>query len=113
MISKALQCPRSPRWIVLTRQSAWKRPLIVTLTSIVPEPVEPTVDTVSYANLKRLIKDHGLLERRPARAIARMLIIDALLVLSIVFLLEVHVFWLQCLNALFLGFVSAQLGFNG
>jgi fatty acid desaturase len=42
-----------------------------------------------------------------------MLIIDALLVLSVALLIGVHIFWLQCLNALFLAFVSAQLGFNG
>lgn len=42
-----------------------------------------------------------------------MLIIDMLVVLSIVFLFEVHVFWLQCLNALVLAFASAQLGFTG
>lgn len=77
------------------------------------ESVLPTSETANYAELKRLIKDRGLLNRRPARAIARILIIDALLVLSVVFLLEVHIFWLQCINALFLGFISAQLGFNG
>jgi fatty acid desaturase len=42
-----------------------------------------------------------------------MLIVDVLLVLSIAFLLAVHVFWLQCLNALVLAVLSAQLGFTG
>lgn len=67
----------------------------------------------TYGELKRLIKDRGLLERHPMRALARLLVIDALFVLSIVLLLTVHIFWLQCLNALFLAFASAQLGFNG
>lgn len=80
---------------------------------VAPQPASPHADSASYAELKRLIKDEGLLARRPARAVARMLIIAVLLALSIAFLLAVHVFWLQCLNALVLGFVSAQLGFNG
>jgi fatty acid desaturase len=69
--------------------------------------------TGSYSELKRLIKDRGLLNRRPLRALARLLIIDALLVLSVVLLLTVHIFWVQCLNALLLAFVSSQIGFNG
>jgi len=69
--------------------------------------------TGSYGELKRLIKDRGLLNRRPLRALVRLLIIDALLVLSVALLLTVHIFWVQCLNALLLAFVSSQIGFNG
>ncbi|MGO8950913.1 MAG: fatty acid desaturase family protein [Ktedonobacterales bacterium] len=70
-------------------------------------------DVGSYAELKRLIKERGLLNRRPLRSLIRLLIIDGMLVLSVVTLLEVHIFWVQCLNALFLAFVSVQFGFNG
>jgi fatty acid desaturase len=67
----------------------------------------------SYVELKRIIREHGLLDRRPVRALVRLLIVDLLVVVSVGILVGVHVFWLQCLNALFLAFVSAQLGFNG
>ena len=67
----------------------------------------------SYAELKRIIREHGLLVRRPMRALLRLLIVDLLVVLSVGILIGVHVFWLQCFNALLLAFVSAQLGFNG
>ncbi|HEX9056464.1 MAG TPA: acyl-CoA desaturase [Ktedonobacterales bacterium] len=73
----------------------------------------PRAGAGSYAELKRLIKERGLLDRHPIRSIARLLIVDILLVLSVVILIEVHVFWIQCFNALFLAFISTQLGFNG
>lgn len=47
------------------------------------------------------------------RALLRLIIIDALLALSVVLLLTVHVFWFQCLNALFMAFVFSQIGFIG
>jgi len=75
---------------------------------------QPPSSTVgSYSELKRQIKERGLLNRHPWRAFLRVLIIDTLLVLSVALLLSVHVFWIQCLNALFLAFVTSQLGFNG
>jgi fatty acid desaturase len=67
----------------------------------------------SYGELRQIIKERGLLDRQPRRALARLLMVDALLVVSVAALLTVHVFWFQLLNALFLGFVTAQLGFNG
>jgi fatty acid desaturase len=73
----------------------------------------PRIEQGSYNELRRIIKDRGLLDRQPRRALARLLIIDALLVLSVTLLLTVHIFWFQLLNALFLAFVTAQLGFNG
>lgn len=67
----------------------------------------------SYGELRQIIKARGLLDRQPRRALARLIVVDALLVLSVALLLTVHIFWFQVLNALFLGFVTAQLGFNG
>lgn len=68
----------------------------------------------SYAELKRIIKEHGLLDRHPSRALTRILIVDIGVALSIALLIVgAHIFWLQCLNALFLALVSTQLGFNG
>ena len=69
--------------------------------------------TGSYSELKHLIKDRGLLNRRPIRAFGRLLIVDALLALSVAVLLTVPVFWVQCINALFLAFVCSQIGFIG
>ncbi len=47
------------------------------------------------------------------RALLRLIIIDALLALSVAILLAVPVFWVQCVNALFLAFVCSQIGFIG
>lgn len=73
----------------------------------------PISEPGSYSELKQMIKARGLLNRQPRRALFRLIMVDALLVLSVALLLTVHVFWLQCLNALFLAFVTTQLGFNG
>jgi fatty acid desaturase len=70
-------------------------------------------DSGSYSELRQIIKARGLLDRQPRRALLRIIAVDALLVLSVALLLTVHVFWLQCLNALLLAFVTTQLGFNG
>ena len=47
------------------------------------------------------------------RALLRLIVIDALLALSVAVLLAVPVFWVQCINALFLAFVCSQIGFIG
>jgi len=73
----------------------------------------PTSAAGSYGELRQVIKARGLLDRQPRRALFRLIAVDALLVVSVALLLTVHVFWLQCLNALFLAFVTTQLGFNG
>lgn len=70
-------------------------------------------DDGSYAGLKRIVKEHGLLDRHPVHALVRLAIVDALLVLSVGLLIGVHIFWVQCLNAVFLAVVSTQLGFIG
>src|SRR5215471_834341 len=71
-------------------------------------------DNASYAELKKLIKERGLLEKRPGRALARILIVDGLVVAAIVaFIAARETFWLECLVALFFAFVTTQLGFVG
>jgi len=69
--------------------------------------------TGSYSELKRLIKTQGLLERQPSHFVARLVIVTTLLALSVALLVTVRVFWVQCLDAIFMGLVSSQLGFNG
>jgi fatty acid desaturase len=66
-----------------------------------------------YAELKQLIKDNGLLEKQPKYYTYKILSTVALLAMSIAFLLLVHNFWLQLLNAAFLAFVFGQIGFLG
>ncbi len=70
-------------------------------------------DQGSYSELKRIIKEHGLLERQPIHFVVRLLIVTLLLAVGIALLVTVRVFWLQCIGAVFLGLVSTQLGFNG
>src|SRR5262245_25621364 len=73
-----------------------------------------SADGASYAELKKLVKERGLLEKRPARALARILIVDSLLVAAIMALVAAReVFWLECAVALLFAFVTTQLGFVG
>jgi fatty acid desaturase len=88
-------------------------PVVLPYEATVGQAVALPAGGGSYAELKRIIREHGLLDRRPVRALLRLVLVDLLVVLSVGILLGVHVFWLQCLNALLLAFVSAQLGFNG
>lgn len=66
-----------------------------------------------YAELKHLIKGAGLLEKQPVYYAMKMVLLVALLILSVLFLLFVHSFWLQLLNAVYLAFVTTQLGLLG
>jgi fatty acid desaturase len=86
--------------------------VIEAIVSVPPSSPSPA-DGASYAELKRLIKARGLLDRQPIRSLIRLLIVDVLLALSVAVVIGVHVFWVQCLNAVFLAVVSTQLGFNG
>jgi fatty acid desaturase len=78
------------------------------------EVVRQSADVAAYAELKKLVKERGLLEKRPGRAVARLLIVNSLVVAAIVAIMAAReVFWLECLVALFLAFVTTQLGFVG
>lgn len=66
-----------------------------------------------YAQLKQLIKQRGLLNQQPAYYTYKMLFNLSLLVIGLVFLFIVNNFWLQLLNAIYLGFVSMQFGLLG
>lgn len=64
-----------------------------------------------YADLKRLVKDRGLLERQPRFLLGRIAINLALLAVGIAFLFApVHLAW-QALNAVYLAFVFGQIAF--
>ncbi len=66
-----------------------------------------------YAELKRLIKDRGLLDKQPAYYTMKILLTLALFALSFVILFTVDNFWVQLLNAVYLGIMSTQIGFLG
>jgi fatty acid desaturase len=67
----------------------------------------------TYADLKRLIQDHGLLDKDARGYMVRVLIVQLLFFASLATLIFVHLFWVQCLNAVLLAFVTAQMGFIG
>jgi fatty acid desaturase len=73
----------------------------------------PPVFANEYAGLKHLIKQKGLLDQQPAYYTYKILFTLSLLAVSVIFLLAVNNFWLQLLNAVFMAFTFAQLGFLG
>ena len=66
-----------------------------------------------YAELKRLVKQAGLLEKQPGYYASKMLVNMGLLAFGILVLVFVDDVWLQMLNAAFLAFVVVQIGFIG
>src|SRR5215216_3089029 len=77
-----------------------------------PSPVQRSASqfqTNQYAQLKRLIKHNGLLDRQPAYYAAKITFTFGLLALSLTFLLLLDNLWLQLLNAAFLAFVFVQI----
>lgn len=66
-----------------------------------------------YAQLKRLVKEARLLEKRPARYVGRILLNLGLLAVSVAILAAVDNVLLQMLNAALLAFTMTQLCFLG
>lgn len=64
----------------------------------------------TYAELKHVLKQRGLLEKQPTYYIYRIALLCAMFGLGVLFLLLVHVWWLQLLNATYLAFVWTQIG---
>lgn len=67
----------------------------------------------TYAELKRLLKQRGLLDKQPVYYTYKILLIMSLLALGLVFLLVVNNFWLQLFNTIYLAFVFTQIGLIG
>ncbi|HEU4760354.1 MAG TPA: fatty acid desaturase, partial [Dehalococcoidia bacterium] len=63
--------------------------------------------------MKQLIKLKGLLQKQPSYYTVHISLILSLLALSLTFVVLVDTLWLQLLNAAFLAFVFAQIGFIG
>lgn len=54
-----------------------------------------------YAELKNVMKQNGLLEKQPVYYTLKIVLLLCLFIGSVAFLLLVHIFWLQLLNAVF------------
>lgn len=66
-----------------------------------------------YAELKQIIKKHGLLDKQPFYYFFKFILILGMLIASMTCLLLVHNFWIQIANAVFLAVIFTQLGFLG
>lgn len=93
-----------------TALSKRSRPDIPLVLSDFKNPASPVI-AEEYAELKRLIKQKGLLEQQPAYYTYKILFTMSLLGLSVIFLLAVHNFALQLLNAVYMAFACAQIAF--
>ena len=69
--------------------------------------------TNHYPELRRIIKEQGLLDKQPAYYCYKILSTLGLLALSLTLLVVVDNFWIQLANAAFLAFVFGQLGYIG
>lgn len=75
--------------------------------------VPPRSQESEYAALKSLVKAHGLFAPQPVYYSKKIAVTLGLLATSIAALLAVHVFWLQLLNAVYLGFIFTQIATLG
>ena len=66
-----------------------------------------------YPELRRIIKEQGLLDKQPAYYYYKILSTLALLAVSLTLLAVVDNSWLQLINAAFLAFVFGQIGYVG
>ena len=66
-----------------------------------------------YAQLKRLVKDAGLLAKSPGHYAVKMVVNMSLLALSVAVLTLVDSVWLQMLNSAFLAFIIVQISSTG
>lgn len=66
-----------------------------------------------YAELKRIVKERGLLNKQPRYYTFRFIVTLAMFALSWVILFAVDNPWVQVLNAVYMGFMMTQVGFLG
>ena len=74
-------------------------------------PSPPIPNNQSYAALKRLILEKGLLEKQPAFLTYKILLTAGMFAVSLAILFLTDNLWLQLLNATYLAFVFGQMGF--
>lgn len=75
-----------------------------------PSPKE-TPDNQSYATLKRLLKEKGLLDKQPGFLTYKIVSTAIMLAVSLVILFVSDTPWIQLLNAAYMAFVFGQIGF--
>ena len=66
-----------------------------------------------YPELRKIIKEQGLLDKQPVYYTYKIISTLAMLALSVLLLVVVNNTWLQLANAAFLSFVFGQLGYIG
>lgn len=71
------------------------------------------IPRTEYADLRRLVQAHGLFERQPTYYAWKIALTLTLLLISVAVLLSVDAFWVQLLNAVYLGFVFTQIATLG
>ena len=76
-----------------------------------PVPGPDTPDNRSYATLKRLIMEKGLLDKQPGFLTYKILLSAAMWAVSISILFLTDNLWIQLLNAVYLAFVFGQFAF--
>ena len=80
--------------------------------NLAPPPVQGSAShfrTNQYAQLKRLIKQNGLLDRQPAYYTGKIVFTLSLLAVSLALLFVLGDTWFQLLNAAYLAFVFVQI----
>ena len=91
-------------------------PTLVDRGNARPEDMPGGADTEErneYTDLKRLVQDAGLLEKKPGRYAPHIAANALTLAVSITVLLTADTMWVQMVNAALLAFISVQLSFLG
>src|SRR5687767_4434782 len=83
--------------------------LLSSNTALSPSPVVTPGN--KYAELKKRVKDQGLLDKRTGHYAVRISLTCGAMLVGIAFLFLVDNFWLQMLNALYLALVFAQVAY--
>ena len=90
---------------------------VETLTSGTPPPAGARRSADghenAYVELKRRVKERGLLEKQPRFYILNTLFVLSLLAASLAVLVLIDALWIQLLNAAFLAFAFTQISFLG
>ncbi len=76
-----------------------------------PTPTRKGKPRDPYGELKQRVKEAGLLAKAPGYLIVKMLLNFGLLAVGLVVLFTTDLWWIQVLNAAYLGFVFGQFGF--
>ncbi|MEX2535096.1 MAG: fatty acid desaturase [Trueperaceae bacterium] len=82
-----------------------------TVATVVAGHLEHDRPKADYADLKRLVKERGLLDKQPGFLARKMLLNFGLLSASVTLLFLSDSLWLQIPNAVLMAFVFGQIGF--